>query len=57
MSERRKSQLAVVAALGSCAAYVIANDLIDISIEYEDDEEDLVDEDDGDDDEAGDADK
>lgn len=38
LSERRKSQLSVAFALGSCAAYVLLNDLIDISFEYDDDE-------------------
>lgn len=54
LSERRKSQLSVVAALTSCAAYVLLNDLIDISFEYDDeDEPDVDDEDEGDD--AGEA--
>jgi hypothetical protein len=39
LSERRKSQLSVAFALGSCAAYVLLNDLIDISFEYDDDDE------------------
>ena len=38
LSERRKSQLSVAFALGSCAAYVLLNDLIDISFEYDEDE-------------------
>lgn len=54
LSERRKSQLSVAFALGSCAAYVLLNDLIDISFEYDDDE--LEEEDDnGDDGETGEA--
>jgi hypothetical protein len=44
MSERQKSFLSVVFALGSCLAYVIAADIIEIRWEEEDADEDDPDE-------------